>query len=164
MGQVATHFKDAGTLRLLPLGGACSGRSRAVSSSTELSSKLRQCTVIPLRDLWRATGAEFKFVRSSFAKSDMGFFEGFPPNGPLSSETVTGRVTRQVVQVPVPGSSITGDTNFRVTATSTPSGSSQDATGAASISHEVFNFRPRKEHLFSNPGFCVLAALCDRWG
>ncbi len=85
-----------------------------------------------VEDLWRATGAEFKFVRSSFAKSDMGFFEGFPPSGQRPSETTTGGVTRHVVQVPVPGSSITGETIFRVTATSTPSDSSQDVVGASS--------------------------------
>ena len=85
-----------------------------------------------LEDLWKATGAEFKFVRSSFAKSDMGFFEGFPPNGQRPSETTTGSVIRQVVQVPVPGSSITGETNFRITATSTPNDSSQNVAGASS--------------------------------
>ncbi len=94
MGQVATHFKDAGTLRLLPSGG---GMQRAVKSRKQFhrvvieTPPMHRHTLESHReDLWRATRAEFKFVRSSFAKSDMGFFEGFPPNRPQSSEAVTG--------------------------------------------------------------------------
>ena len=78
-----------------------------------------------LETLWRTTGSQFKFARSSFAKSDMTFFEGFSPNGPSVPEVATGRVTRQVVRMPVPGSSVTGEANFRVTASRAPANQSQ---------------------------------------
>ncbi len=50
----------------------------------------------------------------------------------MATGAITESVTRQVIQVPVPGSSITGETNFRVTATSTPSDPSQNVAGASS--------------------------------
>ena len=71
-----------------------------------------------LENLWESHGIEFKFVESSVSQEIMDYFEGpFPPRtGAL--DTSTGTMTRQVVSVPVSGSSITGEANLRATASS----------------------------------------------
>ncbi len=69
-----------------------------------------------LENLWESYGVEFKFVRSSTSQEDLDFYEG-PPSpradirGPSSSGTA-----RRVIPVRAPGSSDTGEANFRVTA------------------------------------------------
>ena len=73
-----------------------------------------------LEKLWESHGIEFKFVQSSVSQEDMDFFEGPSPPRTGALDTSSGIVTRQVVSVPVPDSSITGEANLRKTASSAP--------------------------------------------
>ncbi len=69
-----------------------------------------------LEQFWEETGVEFKFIRSSADSDDMDFFRG-PPAQEREGEDVAS-TGRHVAPIFVSGSSITGERNYRVTASS----------------------------------------------
>ncbi len=105
-------------------------KSRKMHHKVEIETPLMHRHILEeyLEGLWESCGAEFKFVRSSHDQTDMDFYEGFPPDGPRTRGPAAGHVVRQVVPVPVSGSSITGETIFRVTASSSGQPGSSSST------------------------------------
>ena len=75
-----------------------------------------------LENLREQTGVEFKFVRSSPDTGDMDFFRGPQPQDDGGEGDAVASPSRQVVPVFVPGSSFTGERDYRVTAASQGTG------------------------------------------
>ena len=75
-----------------------------------------------LENLWEETGIESNFIRSSLDQDDMDFYRGSSPQRDETGDINSVPTTRQVVSVPVPGYSITGDMDYRVTASSSGTG------------------------------------------
>ena len=69
-----------------------------------------------LENLWEETRVELEFIRSSSDQDDMDFYRGSSPKRDETGAIDSVPTTWQVVSVPVPGQSITGEIDYRVTA------------------------------------------------